>query len=98
MKQILPLAERGVGHTARQILEAPRGATFVWVTGVLGYPSALASYLGRHDLNIRSPRWAKDRLFRGTRRPVVLDHAITVRALGESTYRAVQAHNQHADR
>lgn len=51
MRELI-IRDRQTGKTTRAMLEAPRGATFVWCNAALAYPVALAKYLGREDLQI----------------------------------------------
>lgn len=64
------------GATTRQMREAPQGAVFVWCNSHLHYPKALASALGRKDLDVQPLSWL-DRMevVAGNTRPVVVDHA-----------------------
>lgn len=68
---------RGTGKTTEQMLNAPKGALFVWCNDNLTYPIGLAIKLNRGDLEIVSPAWMNDyryigRSFTG----VVADHAL----------------------
>ncbi len=47
--------ERQTGRTARQMLDAPKYAVFVWCNNRTDYPRALAAFLGRKDLRIITP-------------------------------------------
>ena len=49
---------RGTGETARQLKDAPQGATFVWCTDDLAYPKRLAIALKREDIHIVGVTWA----------------------------------------
>ena len=66
--------ERGTGRTSRQILEAPKGATFVWCSENLDYPKELSKILGRDDLRIVGPSWLDNIKFMG-KCSVTVDHA-----------------------
>lgn len=68
------MSDRRTGITTAQMQKAPAGAVFIWVTGSLSYPKALAAALGRTDLRIESPEWL-ERSF-GLRVPgLIIDHA-----------------------
>jgi hypothetical protein len=63
---------RGTGRTTRQMLDAPKGALYVWCNKHLDYPRALARHLGRADLVVVSPSYER----RGySSALVILDHA-----------------------
>lgn len=69
------MAERGSGTTTAQMLNAPRGAIYVWVNAAMRYPRDLAAKLGRQDLRIipvDDLRWER---LAGLNLPLVLDHA-----------------------
>jgi hypothetical protein len=59
------------------MVEAAKGAVFVWVNSHFNYPRALAKRIGREDLVIVSPSFLDDdhrwrgRVFTG----IVVDHA-----------------------
>jgi hypothetical protein len=68
--------QRQSGRTTRRILDAPKGAMFVWCDHHLHYPTGLTMFLGRTDITVVSPAILSDRsraLLR--RQPVILDHA-----------------------
>ncbi len=69
---------RGSGRTTKQILEAPRGAFYVWVNHHLDYPKQLARKLCRDDLRIVSPSFLDGDQWYGWRRPLRLDHACSL--------------------
>jgi hypothetical protein len=46
---------RQSGRTAKQMLDAPEGAIFIWCNANLLYPIKLAQCLDRPDLIIRGP-------------------------------------------
>ena len=72
-------SERGTGATRQQMIEAPRGAVFVWVNGHLSYPRDLARSLHRGDLAIVSSEFLRDDRCRGIKREmIVVDHAVSV--------------------
>ena len=62
---------RQSGRTSEQMKAAPKGAVYVWVNSILGYPKALARSLGREDLRIVGPHMVET--LRG--RVFVVDHA-----------------------
>jgi len=73
-------ATRQTGITTKQMVEAPKGAWFVWPTSGLSYPAKLARRLGRQDLRIvqmlhLSPGWVYC-----TTGDVVIDHACSSHA------------------
>jgi hypothetical protein len=69
-------SERGTGRTKAQMLNAPRGAIFVWVNHHLDYPRALARSIGRDDLEFVSPERLEYSCFDGRElSAVILDHA-----------------------
>ena len=59
------------GETSEQIRPAPKGAVYVWVNSILGYPKALARSLGREDLRIVRPHMVEVL----AHRKMVVDHA-----------------------
>ena len=59
------------GKTSEQMKAAPKGAVYVWVNSMLGYPKALARAVGREDLRIVGPHMVE--VLRG--REMVVDHA-----------------------
>lgn len=64
------------GRTSQQLLDAPRGATFVWCTNNLSYVRAPAKHLGRADLVLVGKAGLIAAL-RGTRRGlIIVDHAL----------------------
>ena len=68
--------QRQMGITTKQMRAAPENAVFVWCTSDLSYPKALAKALGRHDLEIVTPRWLVLRSWRGRDLSgLVVDHA-----------------------
>jgi len=67
--------ERGTGRTMQALRTAPRGAIYVWVNDHFTYPRELAKRLGRDDLRIVSPDFFLQQ-YRGTDRPVWVDHAV----------------------
>lgn len=65
-----------VGHTTKQMLEAPQNAIYVWCSNDIGYAKWLAKKLGREDLRIVSPYWLESARWRGLEPSgLVLDHA-----------------------
>lgn len=70
---------RGIGHTTKQIEEAPIGSIFVWLNGDFSYPTELARKLGRNDLKIVSPLWLENGSYRGITYPdVIVDHSVNL--------------------
>ena len=75
---------RGSGNTTKQVLEAPDGATFVWVNDDIGYPRRLfekfkdSKQLPMTQRLFIVPRslLSQQYAFRGIGGPVILDHAI----------------------
>ncbi len=63
------------GRTTLQIINAPRGATFVWCTNNMAYVRALARHLGRTDLVLVGKAGLVTTL-RSSRVPIVVDHAL----------------------
>ena len=72
---------RNTGQTSRQILDAPRGAVFVWLNSHTDYPKQLAQHLGRNDIEIISPMILES--WFGKRAHFVIDHAarLTIKQL-----------------
>lgn len=66
---------RQTGITTQQMIEAPKGAIYVWVNDMLDYPKRLAEHLGRGDLLIKSPRSVRLQTVAGRRIGIVVDHA-----------------------
>lgn len=64
---------RGSGRTHRAMLDAPRGAVYVWCNDGLDYPCDLARKIGRTDLRIVAPRDVERRV-RGCSN-ILVDHA-----------------------
>lgn len=68
---------RGTGRTTRQMLSAPKGAHFIWLTQDLHYPLELSKKCGREDLRIVGPDWLIGEKFRSeVSHGIVLDHAV----------------------
>ena len=66
---------RGTGRTTKQLLEAPPGSIYIWVTRQTGYVEQLAAHLGRTDLEFRGPSFLlRDDLVALDRR-ITIDHA-----------------------
>lgn len=82
--------DRGTGITSQQMRDAPTGAIYVWCNRHTDYARSLARHLSRGDLKIVTPE-AADRAIRGTRFPVVIDHAAI---LPLSTLEVIFAANQ----
>lgn len=66
---------RQSGRTTKQMIEAPRGAFFVWPGENLGYPRALAAEVDRDDLQIVGPSWLRHRVAAAVDCGLVVDHA-----------------------
>jgi hypothetical protein len=72
---------RQTGRTSKQMLEAPRGAMFVWCNSSTWYPRDLARSLGRTDLQICGPDMLNASSLHSLRSrggKLVLDHACDV--------------------
>ena len=83
--------DRGTGITTRQLRDAPHGAYYVWVSGQVGYVKDLAVRLGRSDLVFISPDdAARGYVLRGSRHPVVVDHAAN---LSHEAWDRIKEHN-----
>lgn len=68
---------RGTGRTTKQMMEAPKGAVFVWCNKEVWYPQRLAEKLGRKDLQIQPRSWLTGERWRGQSFPgIVVDHAL----------------------
>lgn len=68
--------DRGTGKTTRQIKALPTGAVFVWCSGDLHYPKALARSLSRQDVEVVKPIWLTSQAWRGRRFSAIeVDHA-----------------------
>lgn len=67
--------DRRSGRTTRQMLEAPKGAYYVWPHKATSYAKQLAEHLGRKDLTIVHPAFFgyKGR-GKGMRVKIVIDH------------------------
>jgi hypothetical protein len=63
------------GRTSQQLLNAPRGAVFVWCTNNLAYIRALALHHGRTDLMLVGKSELVQVLCSG-RKAVDVDHAL----------------------
>jgi hypothetical protein len=71
------MQSRGNGRTTRQMLFAPRGAHFIWVSNDISYPLALAKKCFREDLRIVGPSWITTEKFRAeVVHGIILDHAV----------------------
>lgn len=69
-------AFRKTGETTRQMLDAPKDALYIWCNDNLGYPKALAQYLGRGDLQIFGLSALNgDRLLGRVFTDIIVDHA-----------------------
>jgi len=68
---------RQTGRTTKQMINAPKGAVFVWLTANLSYPQALAEKVDRTDLEIVPRSWILSDKWRGQiLTGIVVDHAI----------------------
>lgn len=65
MNTQIELGGRQSGKTTKAMLNAPKGATFIWCNHQLDYPRRLAKHLGRDDLMIVGPEWIEDRRWAG---------------------------------
>lgn len=75
--------DRGTGRTTKQLVEAPRGAIFIWCNNCLDYVRPLAASLGRTDLVIYGPDMLNMNAgrLRGRALPaIVVDHACRLNA------------------
>lgn len=70
-----PAGKRGLSK--QQMIDAPRGAIYIWPNAQAYYPQKLAQHLKRTDLVIVSPSILDGNAIRlsGQRAPVVVDHA-----------------------
>ena len=69
-------SDRRTGTTTRQMQTTPKNAVFIWCHAQIHYPRLLAQKIGRDDLQIKSPAWLENRLFRGSELTgIVVDHA-----------------------
>lgn len=68
-----PLRQTGV--TTRQMMEAPKGAIYVWINSHLDYPRRLADHIGRRDLVIVSAGSVRLETVMSKRVAMVADHA-----------------------
>lgn len=76
VRKSVELSGRGCGKTRQQLLDAPKGAVYVWPDGNTSYPTELAKKLGREDLRIVSPMWLTSGAWRGRRfSAIITDHA-----------------------
>ena len=58
------------------MLDAPKGAYFVWCNKHVDYPIQLSRQLGRSDLKIVAAGWLNSSFSRGiNKRIIVIDHA-----------------------
>lgn len=70
------MSDRQTGRTTQQMLEAPRGAVYVWCNSRMAYPRALADHIGRGDLHIMPLSWLCQRIaLKPGLGGIVLDHA-----------------------
>lgn len=67
--------ERRTDRTTAQMLEAPKGAYYVWYCAALSYPKQLAKHLGRADLKIVSPSFFGHKgRGSGLKTKIIIDH------------------------
>jgi hypothetical protein len=66
-------AKRGL--TTVKLQELPQGGIFVWGTEDLTYPTALAQFLGRADIQIVGPSWLRNWWQNQRYTGIVIDHA-----------------------
>jgi hypothetical protein len=70
------MSDRQMGRTTKQMLDAPKGAVFVWCNSALTYPKILAHGLKRDDLTVLPLSWLEPRNVMGRQfAGVVVDHA-----------------------
>jgi hypothetical protein len=62
------------GQTTNQMLNAPKGAFYLWHSEDKSYPTKLAQHLERIDLKIISPDEMYNRPWKGTTKQVIVDH------------------------
>lgn len=74
---IEPKELRQSGRSTQQMIDAPRGAIYIWPNAIAYYPNKLAQHLRRTDLVIVSPSILDGNAIRlsGQRAEVVVDHA-----------------------
>lgn len=65
------------GTTTRQMREAPRGATYLWCTNDLTYPTRLQRSIGRADLAV-TPASRLGEFVDWTPENIVIDHAVHI--------------------
>lgn len=67
------------GLTTSQMLAAPQNAIYVWCNAYTHYARALASHLGRLDLQIRAPEFLRVEGWNGkASQRIVCDHAMKI--------------------
>jgi hypothetical protein len=87
--------DRQTGRTTQQMIDAPPGAVFVWVSDDFSYPRQLAKKIGREYLLIKSISWlhmpnaASSLVLRKAPPAVVIDHEAKNR-LNSANIRAVE--------
>jgi hypothetical protein len=83
--------ERRTGRTTQQMLNAPRGAYYVWETPALSYAKQLAEYLKRTDLKIVSAGFFSYKgRGAGLKAKIIIDHGCV---LTVSAAAAIGKHN-----
>lgn len=100
-EQQWPMPPHVEGRTARQMMEAPKGAIFVWCNESLDYPKKLAVYLGiwqgrmgSVNLRIVRPSWLQEpgNLAQCRKDCIILDHACTLTALQQEMFHQWEKH------
>jgi hypothetical protein len=67
------------GRTTQQMLDAPKGAYYVWLSQSLSYPRQLAQHLKRADLHIVGPGFFSYKgRGQGIIADIVIDHGYVV--------------------
>ncbi len=85
-------ADRGTGRTTRQLASAPPNAFFVWIDMGLYYPIMIAKKINRMDLTIVGPSFFNYGYWRGTTKPIILDHAFEWSAFDRATIESYFLH------
>ena len=84
-----------MGLSTEQMKNAPRGAFYVWMNDLLGYPQRLARHLGREDLVIVAAQFMNVEKVRGKKVDgedvaLVIDHAVEPFDWSRGLYEAVR--------
>ena len=90
MRLLKESAMRQIGRTSEQMKAAPKGAVYVWVNSILGYPKALARAVGREDLRIVGPHMVEVLVHR----EMVVDHAAVLTNRQLECIREGEAHGR----